>query len=331
MAVDLHDLFVNREDCYCQQNKDGSYSRIAEPLTFQQLNDHLQGRKTVGSYQLGTDNTVKYLCFDFDPEKLKEPKTTVLKLLPVIFEVKEEEGTPKPRIWPSAVMLEASRYSDPSFHVWIFFAPAVDAKVAQWLGYRILELSNLNPKEVEVFPKQTELTEDRPYGNFVKLPLGLHQKEQKWSRILDHEAWTPLPNTYLSDFQGISFSEADIARILSLKQKSNVQAMFNLPKTFKPLSNREEEKSVAFLCKYWIHGYRNDLEMYFLGFCLRKGVSIESARRIIEEVVLRTGDDQRAIRLASVDYHYQNRLKRCLKGISGIREVVQEIKKHGLH
>jgi hypothetical protein len=182
---------------------------------------------------------------------------------------------------------------------------------------------------VEVFPKQTELTKDRAFGNFVKLPCGLHRVEQKWSRILDHNTFELKPTDALLDFWGICFSEVDLAKIEGFERKTSVQKTLSLPTTFKPLSDREEEKSIQFLCRYWKEGYRNDLEMCFLGFCLKKGVAIESAKRMIGEVVLRTGDNERAARLELVDYHYQNRLTTCLKGLSGIREIVREIKSHG--
>lgn len=323
-------LFVNRDDCYCRQNRDGSYSKIDEPLTDEVLKHHLKGEITVGAYQIGETNTVKYLCFDFDPEKLADPREAVTRLLDTLLEMKEEEpDKARPRMWPYAVMLEASRYNDPSFHVWVFFEPHILAQVAKWLGFRCLELAELNPKQVEVFPKQAELTKDRPYGNFVKLPLGLHRKEGKKSRILDHATFEPLPDETLETFRGVSFSEHDLARLLSFESKANVQIKFNIPTTFKPLSAKEEEKNVEFLYRYWKEGYRNDLEMCFLGFCLKKGVAIESARRMIEEVVSRTDDNERAARLELVDYHYQNRLTTRLKGISGIREIVREIKCHG--
>jgi len=330
LAPVLRQLFVNRADCYCVQNKDGSYAKVDAPLTNDVLERHLKGEITVGAYQLAEDNTVKYLCFDFDPEKLDDPKATVAELLNVLSEMKEEEpGKARPRMWPYAVMLEASRYDDPSFHVWIFFEQCVPAQVARWLGFRCLELAELNPKQVEVFPKQSELSKDRSYGNFVKLPLGVHRKEGKRSRILDHATFEPLPDEPLERFRGLTFSECDLARTLSLKSKANVQIKFNLPSTFKPLSDVEEEKTVEFLCRYWKEGRRNDLEMCFLGFCLKKGVAVESARRIIEEVALRTGDNEKSARLALVDYHYQNRLTTCLKGLSGIREIVREMKNHG--
>ena len=322
----LKDLFVNRDDCYCAQTAKG-YVRIEAPLTDAILESHLKGTATIGSYQLDQNSHVKWLCFDLDPEKLKDPKEAASKISNVLFEEKEEaDGKKRPRIWQNAVLFEASRYADASYHVWVLFSIPVPAKVAQWLGYRILELASLNPKEVEVFPKQTELTLDRPFGNFVKLPCGFHQVERKWSRILDHSTLEPLPYAALFGFRGVSFSEADLAKIESFETKRDVQTAFELPKNFKSLSDKEEEKAVQFLCKYWKEGARNRLEMYFLGLCLKKGVSYESAKRIIEEVSIRTNDGEKQSRLELVSYHYRNRLNVSLKGSSGICEIIEEMK-----
>ena len=328
MSVEtLKALFVNREDCYCVQNMDGSYTKIEEPLTNEVLARHLKGEVTVGSYQLDLKSMVKWLCFDFDPEHLTDPTQTVEKLLAVLFEEKvEEDNVKRFRVWPSAVLLEASRYPDPSYHVWTLFSLPVHSKVARWLGLRCLELAGLSPKEVEVFPKQTELTKDRPYGNLVKLPLGFHQVEKKWSRLLDPETFEPLPNEALLNCWGISFSEADMAKTMCFEDKTHVQATLILPKNFKPLKSREEEKAVEFLVKYWRPGYRNKLEMAFLGFCLKKGVNYESARRIIEKVCETTSDEEKQARLQLVEYHYRNRrsLGSQLVGVSGLREIVRE-------
>jgi hypothetical protein len=137
-----------------------------------------------------------------------------------------------------------------------------------------------------------------------------------------------LPNSFILDAQGISFSEADIAKIMGFEAKTHVQAAFVLPEKFKPLSDVEKEKAVQFLCKYWKEGIRNRLEMYFLGLYIKKGVSFESTKRIIEEVATRTNDPEKQSRLELVDYHYRNRMNVCLKASSGIREIIEEIRKH---
>jgi len=99
-----------------------------------------------------------------------------------------------------------------------------------------------------------------------------------------------------------------------------------LPRGNKPLRSREEEKAVEFLVKYWRKGQRNRLELAFLGLCIKKGVSCESARRVIERVCDLTTDEEKAARLRLVDYHYQNRrsLGSELIAVSGLRGIVRE-------
>jgi hypothetical protein len=323
----LFDFFVNRSDCYCLQRTEGGFVKVDAPLTLNVLHEHLSGKHTVGAYQLAKDNTVKYLCFDLDPEKLANPEAAAHGILHVCFEKKREaDGVERSRVWPHSVLLEASRYPDPSYHVWILFNMPTPAKVVRWLGLRILELAGLNPKEVEVFPKQAELTPQTPYGNFVKLPLGKHQAANKRSRLLDFETFQPIPNQALFNCFGVSFSEADINKIMQFKLKDSVQSTLKLAEVFEPLPSEEENRAAEILAKYWIRGRRNRLEMAFLGFCIKKSVSYESARRIIEKVCNLTGDEEKTARLRLVDYHYRNRrgLGAKLAGASLLLEVVKE-------
>ena len=323
LTSEIFRLFINRSDCYAIQTSRG-YVRVDDPLTPEVVAAHLRGEKTIGAYQLSPkDSTVKYLCFDLDPEKLEDPKEAAERVIKVCFEKPDGKH---PRIWEHNLLLEASRYPDPSYHVWIFFLVPFPAKAARWLGYRILELADLNPKQIEVFPKQDELTKERPYGNFVKLPLGFHRIEKKWSCFLNPETFEPLPAQILTEVSGISFSEADTKKMLELASEKMVQAKLDLPKAFKPLPDEEEEKATRFLMRYWKPGYRNQLEISFLGFCIKRGISYDSAYRIIDEVTKRTHDEERSERLRLVDYHYRNRLNVPLKATSGLREVIREMR-----
>lgn len=322
----MRSLFVARDDCYGMQLKQG-YTKIEAPLTDHVLLDHLQGKITVASYQLSKEGLVKWLCFDLDPEKNPDARETAEKLLDAMFEEKaEHDEVKRPRVWPKAVLLEASRFPDPSYHIWIFFLLPVPAKVAQWLGYCIIELACLNPKKIEVFPKQTELTEGTPYGNFVKLPLGKHQAANRWSRFLAFDTFKPLPNNVLNQVVGISFSEADTAKIMGFEKKKHVQITFALSKHYKPLKSKQEERIARFLAKYWRRGFRNRLEMAFLGWAIKRGITYQSARRIIQRVVQLTCDEEGSARLRLVDYHYKNRLNMAsrLLGISGLKEIIRE-------
>jgi len=285
----------------------------------------------VGSYQLNQQSMVKNLIFDMDPETC-DPRESTQRILAACFNNQPKHGLDhRPRVWPKAVLLEASRFPDSSYHVWLLFARPIPAGVARWLGYRLLDLAGLDRKAVEIFPKQDGLTAERPFGNFVKLPLGLHQVAKKWSCLLDFNTFKPLPATCIFDVQGLQFTDEDLEKIQGQLTKTQVKIETNLPRKFESLTNAEEEATVKFLCKYWREGYRNRLEMSFLGLCLKKEVSYESARRIVSEVVSRTGDNEGQSRLELINYHYRNRLNVSLKATSGIREILLELKEidHG--
>lgn len=331
IAGALLEKFVTRNDVFAVQQAKGGYVKVEAPLTLEAIKKHLEGRWTIGTYQLSVDSRVKWICFDLDPEKLSKPEEAAKKILGVCLEaVKGKDKVERPRVWRHSLLLEASRYPDSSYHVWILFLVPVPAKVARWLGLRILELAGLSPKHVEVFPKQNAISDISPYGNLVKLPLGLHQVERKWSRFLDPETLEPLPSEVLLEKVGLSFMEADVERILNMKDAGVQVRLEGAPQpaslTGEPLTQSEKEFCVNFLCKLWVPGYRNRVEMSFLGWCIKNGVPYEDARWIIEEVVRRRNDEEASERLRLVDYHYSSRihLGRRLKGLSGLKEAVLE-------
>lgn len=309
----------------------GGYVKVPNPLTDAILQQHLDYETTIGSYQLDTNSYVKWFCFDLDPEKLSDPKETAQQILAVMREkTEDEDGVETPRLWDNTIILEASRYPDNSYHIWTLFMQPVKAKVARWLALRILEIANLSPKQIEVFPKQNEVTPERPYGNFVKLPLGMHQVELKHSEILDLDTFEPLPVATLEDKHGLSLSDADIETIEKMETKTNVQMAFAVPTytTTKFLSEKQAKETIQFLKKYWINGYRNELVISFCGMCIKKGIIHESIYNIIKEVCRQTATSEfdTVEFLSKVNYQYSNRKNiGSLKGISGIYEVIQSI------
>jgi len=204
-------LFAHRRDTYAVQQEDGSYIRLEEPLTVDVLRRHLAGDITVGTYQINpVDNTVKWICFDVDPEHVKDPQQVTVALY----------NESCRRFSRRTVLLEASRWPDPSFHIWVFFEPEFPAKAARWLGHKILEYTGVI---VELFPKQAEVNPG-DFGNLMKLPGGFHRETKKWSTFLMGDL-TPIGTKVLNETEGCTFSERDIERILKLadKETSSVQ------------------------------------------------------------------------------------------------------------
>jgi len=166
-------LFFHRKDVFSTQQSKGMYFPTRRPITLEDIQEHLDGKKTIGAYCLGLDNTVKWACIDIDgaPEILDHLKKESL----IIYELFKD----LPR------MLEFSGRK--GFHIWIFFKRKVTADYAQRLLKARLNRIGLNHHEV--FPKQTELNEHRKYGNLVKVPLAIHRVSGKKSQILKMEGF----------------------------------------------------------------------------------------------------------------------------------------------
>ena len=165
----IYRLFVSRKDMFAEQMKTGIYIPIKRPITILDIREHLLGNKTLGSYCLNTDNTIKWVCIDLDGEDLNE----LDNISRFIYD--NVEG-PKMREFSGRR----------GYHVWFFYNPPILAD----LGKRIIQaqlhkLNNLG--KFELFPKQTSLGPDRLYGNLVKLPLARHQVSGKFSEILQME------------------------------------------------------------------------------------------------------------------------------------------------
>jgi len=202
LADKIWELFVNRLDTYALQKTDGTYRRIEEAVTKELIQQHLSGTVTIGVYQVDpTDDIVKWICLDVDPTKVPNPTEVVKSLYGWAV-----------KTWPrESVLVEASRYPDESYHIWVFFAEPIPADVARWLGK--LWNERAGQPNVEVFPKQ-ESVEGR-FGNLVKLPLGLHREAKKWSRLLNPETFQPLANGALLKVAPAILTEQQIAEIKS--------------------------------------------------------------------------------------------------------------------
>ncbi len=321
----LDRLFVNRHCSYSTQRTNGHYSRVDQPLTLKVLERHLKGEITVGAYQLAKDDTVKYLCWDLDPEKLENPKETAKT---IIIECVGKPTLKEPRFRKDNVALEASRYPDDSYHVWVFFQPPLNAKFVRWLGNKILQHAELSPRKVEIFPKQGQLTESCPYGNFVKLPLGFHQAKKKWSRLLDLTTMKAVDTVSLRQKSGCSFLERDERQLAQLTAKKQVlQMTIALPVKPIEVKGNQQQRIVALLSKYWEKGSRHDFLFSFLGWAVKKGIPYETTYLIVDAVTSATNDEEKQTRLDLVGYHYKNRrdLLPKLKGVTGLREVIRNI------
>ena len=167
-SQEIKRLFIHRKDVFATQQTNGAYYPTRRPITIIDIDRHLEGKVTIGSYCLSLASTIKWGCIDIDgkPHELRRLR----RKAEIIYEMFKDF----PRI------LEFSGRK--GFHIWVFFSPPVKAEYGQQLIKARLNRAGLN--QHEIFPKQTELNENRKYGNLVKIPFALHKISGKKSVIL---------------------------------------------------------------------------------------------------------------------------------------------------
>ncbi|MCW4046176.1 MAG: hypothetical protein NWE99_01240 [Candidatus Bathyarchaeota archaeon] len=259
VAQALFRFFVVRTDTYAVQNEDKSYTRVSEPLTPELIGkEHLEGRITVGTYNLNKEGNVKWLCFDIDPKNIESPSEISMKI----------DRKCRELFHAKSVLLEASRYGDPSFHIWVFFEPEIPAYAARFLGEKVLE--QCGSPNVELFPKQDKIEEDG-FGNLMKIPLGLHQQSKKWSCFLNPDTSEPLALESILEIQGCTLSEREISQIKDMIDKSKETFWFGHEAKVAEAYKGEVPACISHILKGATEGLRNEsairLASFWLNFC----------------------------------------------------------------
>jgi hypothetical protein len=163
-------LFCHRQDIYALQKRDGSYFLVRKPITGDLLCRHLEGELTCGWYALGHNNTVRWTALDADEE---DGLGTLQHAWEILIDLN------------IAAYLEDSRRGG---HLWVFVEP-VAAFVMRALLKQVLD--QLEVDEVEIYPRQDELT-DGGVGSLVRGPLGVHQISGQRYGFLDPTGLSPV-------------------------------------------------------------------------------------------------------------------------------------------
>jgi hypothetical protein len=195
-AEDLYRLFVHRKDVYAIQTNKGAYVPVKKEITISDIESHLKGEKTIGLYCLEKDNTVKWACVDMDLKKACSKcgsehtfvKKNNLYCQDCKADIYDEElknfflhaNMVYESFLDYNVILEFSGRK--GYHIWILFDNPIHATLAKQIVTS--RLNRLEIPRVEVFPKQTELSESLKYGNLVKIPFATHKVSGQKSYLI---------------------------------------------------------------------------------------------------------------------------------------------------
>ncbi len=185
-------LFHGREDCHARQWADKAsgkqgYAPVRRPLSYEDAEEHLKGRKTLGVYLLGQDSTVRFAAIDAD-------LTAQYRVPKLDFQQRAAIGREQKHLFARIRELSLARGLTPliefsgakGYHFWYFFQqPVPAAKARRLLEHMAAQLAgDLSVFTLEVFPKQDKLG-GKGLGNLVKLPLGVHRLSGKRSWFVD--------------------------------------------------------------------------------------------------------------------------------------------------
>lgn len=202
-SKDLVKLLLNRKDAYGIQLPDGTYiTKKGIPFSDELIDDHLAGKFTLGFYPHNQESMVKWLCFDIDSHAPKGKVETLEEI-----QARDEKAESDCGRMCNFLKLQNIPYlleksgSPHSYHIWIFLEP-VDGRKARYFGRKLEKEAGI---ECEVNPKQGVIYAGK-LGNFVKVPLGTHQKHKKKSMI-------QVNGEFVSSFESLEVGILDISSI----------------------------------------------------------------------------------------------------------------------
>jgi hypothetical protein len=165
LVVAYASLFVHCWEQYALQQLDGSYWRVAAPLSLDLVAAHLAGRCTLGTYLLDRESSCAFAVFDADDGD-------GLERLALLAGELAHQGIP--------TVLEASRRGG---HLWVHLMEPIPAQVVRaWL------LPFAIAAGVEFYPKQDTLAPGGS-GSLIRMPLGIHRQSRGWYPFLCQSAW----------------------------------------------------------------------------------------------------------------------------------------------
>lgn len=146
-------------------------------LTDDFLIEHLQGIETVGVYQLGEGDTIKWVCLDVDIKKGGVLAAEDKEKLAWEAVRRHTLGLAR-RMRKLGLDFLVESSGSRGMHLWIFFAEPVPAIKGKALA--IFLEGQVEPPDgisLDLFPKQ--ISRRNGDGNLVKVPLGVHRKSEK--------------------------------------------------------------------------------------------------------------------------------------------------------
>ena len=214
------EAFAGRDDIHSIEMTVGEQRRKTElqetPLTEQQMEEHLRGERTIGTYIQRPNSTVRYIVWDIDISKQfilshgnsgTEFEAGLRKAYRKALEIQkllEEKGMHG--------YIEYSGFR--GYHVWLFLSEWIPVRFANMMTEAVDEvLDTEDIINIECFPNKVRLKAGR-FGQVLKIPYGIHVRSGKRSCFIDDNGE---PITDIDQFINTlaSYSLSAIRKVLS--------------------------------------------------------------------------------------------------------------------
>lgn len=268
-----------------------TYQPIKRPLTEEILQDHLDGKITLGSYQLDKENKVMWLGWDVDSNNRDTAKEYAKQLISKLRDI------------PHSVEFSGSK----GYHILIFLSQPMLAEKAKTITEAVRgELPKAGTSHIECFPKQASLTKANPMGSLLKIPLGVHPRTHDKSRFVDPtNGWEGGQD--VDPFQCLSnVVDPDALNVL--------------------LTGNEDPKKaiVDLLVPHWQAGEHHNLSLYLSGYLAHLGWGVQDVIEVITGICKQAHDDaeiENRIQAATDTFKSIGEGK-SVKGFSGLSDLL---------
>lgn len=183
-------------------------------LEIAKIKEHLEGKAAdasdvIGVYPLLTDETCRFLVFDFDNHEKDAEKNDFANL---DDRWKEEVNAMREICRQNSIeaLVERSR-SGRGAHIWIFFQKPISASLARKFGFALLDkgAESVNLKSFRYYDRMLPAQDHIPdggVGNLIALPLQGQALKDGNSAFID-DNWNAYPNQWSELFQISRLSE----------------------------------------------------------------------------------------------------------------------------
>jgi len=150
-------------------------------FTGEDFNNHLLGAKVFGFSNFIDNKNVRHGDIDFDAHRDEEDTEEMYQAKEKVAQGDAVKVYEYLRSFGLPVILNSSGSSGRHVRWYVGGAPATNVRM--YLKYVLYKLLG-DPNKHEVFPKQDELVEDRPFGNQIKGMLCVHPKHKLRANVI---------------------------------------------------------------------------------------------------------------------------------------------------